>query len=144
MPPYPPLHACELAAVPKSSALRADNPPALHIAAQRQHVAVDQLDKAGWSAMMWAAAGNHVEVVDYLINSGGSVEPREGDWNPLMVAAASGSSDVLNLLLQRGIDFTDVNHESKSAAMLARENGFVDMADRLDRMTDIRRRHEDL
>ena len=31
-----------------------------------------------------------MEIVEYLINSGGSVEPREGDWNPLMVAAASG------------------------------------------------------
>jgi len=60
------------------------------------------------------------------------------------VFAAAGSAQVLDLLLRRGIDFLDVNHEGKSAAVLARENNHLAMADRLGRMAAIRSRHEDL
>ena len=58
-----------------------------------------------------------------------------------MVAAAAGHEAVVEWLLARGLSFTGLNHEGRSAAMLARANGHAAIAGTLERMWEINKWH---
>ena len=58
-----------------------------------------------------------------------------------MVAAAAGNEAIVEWLLARGLSFTGLNHEGKSAAVLAEENGHTEIAGTLERMWEINKWH---
>ena len=52
----------------------------------------DSKDASGWTAIMWAAASGQIDTVKLLETANADVKPKEGDWDPLMVAAANGGN----------------------------------------------------
>jgi ankyrin repeat protein len=58
---------------------------------------------AGWTALHWAAARGHADLVDLILDSGAPVNPLVGP-SALSVAASRGQAQVVILLLGRGAD----------------------------------------
>lgn len=60
----------------------------------------------GWTPLIWAARGGHVEVMVPLLDAGADPnrpDPRQG-WTPLMHALHTAHGDAARLLLARGAD----------------------------------------
>lgn len=58
----------------------------------------------------WAALGGNENLVDFLLNSGSSVDPKDDtNCTPLILAASAGRYEVVKLLASRG---ADVNHKT--------------------------------
>jgi len=55
----------------------------------------DTKDASGWTAIMWAAASGQIDTVKLLETANADVKPKEGDWDPLMVAAANGEKPAI-------------------------------------------------
>jgi len=82
--------------------------------------ASDAVDAQGWTAMMKAAAGNRVEIMEVLHSAGVSVdEANLSGETPLMAAAHAGSRRALAWLLEHGADWrlkpTSGNWSGKTA-----------------------------
>lgn len=99
-------------------------------------------DQDGWSALMFAVRGGHLDVVEDLCRAGAS--PRQlsaGGRTPLIVAAATGDHKMVRRLLHKLRDSKygrvepqvlckDVNQydcSGETALLIACENGFADV-----------------
>jgi hypothetical protein len=80
---------------------------------QDRKVPVGTLDSAGWSAVMWGAAGGHVTTVALLNGKGASLAPKLAGWDPLMVAAVGGHHELVEWLLAKGVSISNVNRAKK-------------------------------
>lgn len=79
-----------------------------------------------------AVAGGNAEVVKLILHTGANVESRQaGGFTSLMSAAAAGRRELVELLLSFGADRESRSDAGKSAADLARERGFSDLANEL-------------
>src|SRR6185295_10694141 len=68
-------------------------------------VAVNTSDRRGFTALMWAAAGGHAEMVRQLLDRGAEPDRRAADGTTaLMLAAANGFTDVVRVLISRGVN----------------------------------------
>ena len=64
-----------------------------------------RVNQPGWSALHYAAASPHTDVLKFLIEQGADVQARSPNGTtPLMMAAQYGSEDVIDLLLAHGAD----------------------------------------
>ena len=80
----------------------------------------DQHDKAGWTAIMWAAANGQLDTVRQLHRAGVDLARlSRGNWNVLMLAVHSGNANVVSYLLDKGSDPNQPNHLGESAASYA-------------------------
>src|SRR5207247_7325284 len=71
--------------------------------------------KGGQSALMWAVAGRHTEIVKLLLDHGADVRARsKGDFTALLFAAQQGDAGCGRLLLESG---ADINETRKSDRM---------------------------
>jgi ankyrin repeat protein len=72
-------------------------------------VAVDGKDEArGQTALMWAAAEGHAEVVQALVDAGADVRARvPSGFTPLLFAVREGRLDVVRVLLKSGVDVNE-------------------------------------
>jgi ankyrin repeat protein len=101
---------------------------------------VDAKERRGQTALMWAAAEGHTEVVELLINSGADIRAALPDsgFTPLLFAAREGQAEVIRALLKAGADVNEVTEPKKSnpknpskgtsALILAVENGHFELA----------------
>jgi uncharacterized protein len=65
-------------------------------------------DVRGQTALMWAAAEGHADVVEALIEAGASVRTRlRSGFTPLLFAVREGRLDVVRLLLKAGADVNE-------------------------------------
>ncbi len=85
-------------------------------------------NSAGQTALMYAAMGNHVEVIELLLQNKGNVrlKDREGR-TPLFWAAAGGHADAVEALLKAGAPPNDIDRQGTSALMIAARRGFEDV-----------------
>ncbi|GAB6018774.1 Osteoclast-stimulating factor 1 [Chamberlinius hualienensis] len=109
-----------------------DNP--LHEAAKRGNisflleclsnkVSVNGLDKAGSTALHWAARGGHLDCIEKLLevpNIQINVQNKLGD-TPLHSAAWKGHSEIVKLLLEKGARTDMLNKDDKTPYDLAKE-----------------------
>jgi ankyrin repeat protein len=66
---------------------------------------VETADRRGFTLLMWASAGGHVELVRGLIERGAAPDRRAADGTTaLMLAAENGFPDIVRLLLARGVN----------------------------------------
>ena len=95
------------------------------------------------TALMWAAAENHLDVVDLLIEAGADVNRQahvtavtdrknadhpSGGFTPLMWAARAGNETMVRRLVARGANVNLKNGDDASAAMIAIYNDHFDVA----------------
>lgn len=91
-----------------------------------------QVNRPGWSPLLYAASGPEPRTVVLLLDRGADIEARapNGD-TALMLAARYGSEGAVNVLLDRGADARRRNDQGHDAAAYARAAGRESLADRL-------------
>ena len=81
-----------------------------------------------------AVAAGSVRVAQVLLDAGADPDaPQRGGWTALHGAAQRGDSDLVDLLLQRGSRIDLTSDDGRTAADLARDQGFHALAARLAR-----------
>lgn len=79
-------------------------------------------DRFGWTLLAHAAANNNAGVAEFLIRSGANVSVRDLDKSPLVIAAATGSNLVADLLVRTDrIPASHMNEAYSVAAMQGNE-----------------------
>jgi len=79
-----------------------------------------QLDHIGWTPLHYACAKGQVEVAQFLISNGATVDSMSlGNTTPLMMAVQSGNERLVKLLLDKGADFQFRNSQGLTAIDIA-------------------------
>ena len=100
---------------------------------------IDAKERGGQTALMWAAADGHAEVVGALLEAGAEFrKPLKSGFSPLMFAVRQGHSDVVQALLEAGADVNEAAEPDRprgkrmrsgtAPLMLAVENGHFELA----------------
>jgi ankyrin repeat protein len=91
-----------------------------------------QLNRAGWTALHYAATGPGTAVVSLLLERGAAIEaPSPNGTTALMMAARYGPEETVDLLLSRGASLSARNIQGLNAADFARLGGRDKLAARL-------------
>jgi ankyrin repeat protein len=90
------------------------------------------VNRAGWSALHYAAASGDDEITGILLQRGAAVDttspPGTGLFTPLMMAAREGHDTTAMLLIEHGANPTLKNSEGLSAAQIGDRAGKTDVA----------------
>ncbi len=62
---------------------------------------VNAVDEDERTALHWAAAAGHMEVVEYLTDKSKIDHQDDAGWTPLMSAASAGHVDVVSYLINK-------------------------------------------
>jgi uncharacterized protein len=83
-----------------------------------------QVNRAGWTALHYAASGAATNLVALLLDKGADIEaPSPNGTTPLMMAARYGAQDSATLLLSRGAKARTTNQAGLNAIEFARGAG---------------------
>ena len=98
---------------------------------------IDSLDTRqsvnGRRALNWAALGNRVDAIRFLLRHGASIDmANRTGFTPLHHAAEAGSLEAAEALLAAGADATRLNAAGMSAADVARGRDHPDVAAKID------------
>uniref|UniRef100_A0A3B3I3E4 Ankyrin repeat and sterile alpha motif domain containing 6 n=1 Tax=Oryzias latipes TaxID=8090 RepID=A0A3B3I3E4_ORYLA len=89
-------------------------------------VPVDCTDEEGNTALQFAAASGHENLVRFLLRKGASVDSRNNyGWTPLMQAARFGHLPVAHILLENGAEINGRNRLGASVLTMAARGGHV-------------------
>jgi uncharacterized protein len=81
------------------------------------------VQRSGWTALHYAAAGGHDDIAALLLERGAGIDavspPASGAYTPLMMAAREGRQDSVLFLLEHGADPMLKNGEGLTAAQIA-------------------------
>ncbi|XP_030625635.1 ankyrin repeat and SAM domain-containing protein 6 isoform X2 [Chanos chanos] len=87
-------------------------------------VPVDCTDEEGNTALQFAAASGHENLVRFLLRKGASVDSRNNyGWTPLMQAARFGHLNVAHILLENGAELNGRNRMGASVLSMAARGG---------------------
>jgi hypothetical protein len=90
------------------------------------------INREGWSPLHYAAAGEDEHMVAWLLQRGAAVNATAPNGNtPLMMAAQTGASASVEMLLAKGADVNRLNLMNLSAADIAEQAGRDNQAQRL-------------
>lgn len=79
-----------------------------------------QVNRAGWTALHYAAVGGSAEIVRILLEHHADIDAKApGDLTPLMLAAREGQEAAAQLLLEAGANATLKSGEGLTAAQVA-------------------------
>ena len=82
------------------------------------------VNKAGWTALHYAASSAHLDVMRLLLSEGADLNARSpNETTPLMMAAMYGSAEAVKVLLDAGADTALVNMKNMDAAAFAKQVG---------------------
>lgn len=101
-----------------------------------------KVNRLGWSPLHYAASKNQIPMAQMLLGKGALVNaPAPDGTTPLMMAARSGSSKMVNLLLEKGADPTTLNLAKLSAADWAQANKQTNLAEQLRQVAENYEQH---
>lgn len=91
-------------------------------------------DNRGWTALFHAASSGHQQTTEFLIKAGADCEVVEPTHHltPVMEAAASGHTLIVQQFLNRGVDIRRKDINGDNARTLALEYGHLQVADLID------------
>ena len=90
------------------------------------------INRDGWSPLHYAAAGEDESMVMWLLQRGAAINATAPNGNtPLMMAAQTGASASVELLLAKGAEVNRLNLTNLSAADIAEQAGRDNLAQRL-------------
>ncbi|KAE8608875.1 hypothetical protein XENTR_v10011641 [Xenopus tropicalis] len=103
-----------------------------HTTNQRNTNNMEESDKNGWAPIHHAAYRNHISLIERLIKSSGpeQLETLTSDNfqnTPLLLAIASGSKEMVNLLIKHGADITFHNRQSQGVIEICAIYEHVDL-----------------
>jgi ankyrin repeat protein len=82
----------------------------------------------GQTALMWAIAERHTDVVAALVAAGADIGHRtDRGFTPLLFAAQQGAVESAAILLEAGTDVNEVGSDGSAALLVATESGHTDM-----------------
>lgn len=94
-----------------------------------------EINRDGWSPLHYAAASEDERMVAWLLQRGAAVNATAPNGNtPLMMAAQTGASASVEMLLAKGADVNRLNLMNLSAADIAEQAGRDNLAQRLRRL----------
>ncbi|XP_031635582.1 serine/threonine-protein phosphatase 6 regulatory ankyrin repeat subunit B-like isoform X2 [Contarinia nasturtii] len=95
-----------------------------------QHCGIDLKQLRDSYPLHWAAAGNQVELMKFLIAHGSDVNASDGypEWRPIHMAAWSGHTEAVKLLANSGADLDAKNVFGYTGLMFAAWHGYLKMA----------------
>uniref|UniRef100_A0AAR2LF98 SAM domain-containing protein n=1 Tax=Pygocentrus nattereri TaxID=42514 RepID=A0AAR2LF98_PYGNA len=92
-------------------------------------VPVDCTDEEGNTALHFASASGHEQLVRFLLRKGASVDSRNNyGWTPLMQAARFGHLNVAHILLENGAEISGRNRMGASVLTMAARGGHTHVA----------------
>jgi len=85
-------------------------------------------NSAGQTALMYAAMGNHVEVIEVLVQNKGNVRLKDREGRTALFWASSGGHvEAVEALLKVGAPPNDIDRQGTSALMIAARRGFEEV-----------------
>ncbi len=95
----------------------------------RRGAAADAADEGGWTALIWASAGGHLDIVEALLASGADVNHILSDKKAgaLHLAAQNGHANVVRALLGRGAAVNAADSRNATALHLAANKGHAEV-----------------
>uniref|UniRef100_A0A6Q2YFC9 SAM domain-containing protein n=1 Tax=Esox lucius TaxID=8010 RepID=A0A6Q2YFC9_ESOLU len=92
-------------------------------------VPVDCTDEEGNTALQFASASGHENLVRFLLRKGASVDSRNNyGWTPLMQATRFGHLNVAHILLENGAEINGRNRMGASVLTMAARGGHTHVA----------------
>ena len=90
-----------------------------------QGTAIDANDGANWTALVWAVNAGQIEVAEFLINNNSDVNIAYGRQNQSLLhqAAQTDSVELIELLIDKGIDVNVKNRTGQTPLHLACRSG---------------------
>ncbi|XP_002126364.2 fibronectin type 3 and ankyrin repeat domains 1 protein isoform X1 [Ciona intestinalis] len=91
-------------------------------------------DRGGSSPLHWAIDGQNCALIQWILDDGAKVDLRAASsgWTPLIrCAAITGNAEVAAVLLSAGANFNAVDHDGKTALMIASLNGHLKLVELL-------------
>ena len=82
-------------------------------------------EDTGWRALQWAVWKGKLEITEFLLEKGASVDKGGDTYSPLILAAARGRETISRMLVCRG---AKLGTGENSAANMARTKGYVHLA----------------
>ncbi len=114
--PQSPKTKSLIAQLHKLLASHAILPPAI----PAQPLAINRQDSHGMTALHWAAAQGHDDIVRLLLDHGAHINVQDRDGNtPLHIAVRNGNLSTVKLLVERGARVTLVNRHGETPLALA-------------------------
>jgi ankyrin repeat protein len=97
----------------------------------RKGADVNEQDRDGHTALMFAVINIHTDIVRALLDYGADVNARTNDGcTPLILAACGGDTGIVQALLNKGADVKGkLEATGKTALMLAAEHGYITIAE---------------
>ena len=98
------------------------------------NVDIDKEYPGGWTLLMWASSGGHLDIVKYLREVKlASVNYSTSSYNhtALMVASEKGYIKTVEYLVVQGADLGERNKRGDTALMIAVENGHTEIVEYL-------------
>jgi len=92
-------------------------------------VDVDEKDRYGFTALIWASWNGHNELVKYLLANGANINEKDNDGNIALIGVSQyGRIEVVKYLLENGANINEKNIDGNTALILASWNGHIEIA----------------
>jgi len=76
-------------------------------------------------------AGANIEIYDCELKSVSEIRPDIYHWNGLMIAAGNGHDEIINCLIENGVNVNGRNDDTETAIIIATQRGFAKVVQRL-------------
>jgi uncharacterized protein len=87
------------------------------------------------TALMLASTSN-VKCIQLLLRANADLSLYQNTWTPLMRASQAGRLDCVQCLLEAGIDPSSVYQDGRTASMIARDKGHIEVAELIDNYSE--------